>query len=69
MNMKETLIVNTNSEKKLNTGRRINYLVLMITLVVCNPIQYVVPVISGITCCCVCARVCVCVCVYVCRER
>jgi hypothetical protein len=47
MNMKETLIVNTNSEKQLNTGRKINYLVLMLTLVLCSPLQSIVPIISG----------------------
>jgi len=36
----------TNSDKQLNTGKRINYLVLMITLVLCSPLQSVVPVIS-----------------------
>ncbi len=44
--MKETLIVNTNSEKQLNTGKKINYLALMITLVLCSPLQNIVPVIS-----------------------
>jgi len=39
MNTKETLIVNTSSDKQLNTGKRINYLVLMITLVLCSPLQ------------------------------
>jgi hypothetical protein len=46
MNMKETLIVNTNSEKQLNAGKNINYLVLMMTLVFCSPLQSVVPIIS-----------------------
>jgi len=46
MNMKETLIVNTSSDKQLNTGRKIDYLVLMITLVLCSPLQSVVPIIS-----------------------
>jgi hypothetical protein len=39
MNTKETLIVNTSSDKELNTGKRINTLVLMITLVLCSPLQ------------------------------
>ena len=38
--------MNTNSEKQLNTGKRINYLVLMITLVLCSPLQSIVPFIS-----------------------
>jgi len=38
--------VNTNSDKQINTGKRINYLVLMITLVLCGPLQGVVPIIS-----------------------
>jgi hypothetical protein len=46
MNMKETLIVNTNSDKHINTDQGINYLVLMITLVLCSPLQNVVPLIS-----------------------
>jgi hypothetical protein len=46
MNIKETLIVNTSSDRQLNTGRKINYLVLMITLVLCSPLQSVVPIIS-----------------------
>ncbi len=45
INLKETLIVNTNSDKYI-TGKRINYLVLMITLVLCGPLQGVVPIIS-----------------------
>jgi len=38
--------VNTNSDKYRNTGRRNNYLALMITLVLCNPLQSIVPIIS-----------------------
>ncbi len=38
--------MNTSSDKQLNTGKRINYLVLMITLVLCSPLQSVVPSIS-----------------------
>ena len=45
--MKETLIVNTNSDKQLNTGKKFNYLVLMMTLVLCSPLQNIVPIISG----------------------
>ena len=47
MNMKETLIVNTNSENQLNASKKTNYLVLMMTLVLCSPLQSVVPIISG----------------------
>jgi hypothetical protein len=39
MNTKETLIVNTSSDTQLNTGKKINYLVLMIALVLCSPLQ------------------------------
>jgi len=39
--------VNTSSDKQLNTGKIINTLVLMITLVICSPLQDVVPIISG----------------------
>jgi len=46
MNMKETLIVNTNSDKYINTGNRISTFILLITLVLCSPIQSVVPIIS-----------------------
>jgi len=46
MNTKETLIVNSNSDKQLNTGKKLNYLVLMITLVLCGPLQNVAPIIS-----------------------
>jgi len=38
--------VNTSSDKQLNIGKRINYLVLMITLVLYSPLQSVVPIIS-----------------------
>ena len=38
--------MNTSSDRQLNTGRKINYLVLMITLVLCSPLQSVVPIIS-----------------------
>jgi len=46
MNMKETLIVMTNSDKHTNIDKRKNYLVLLITLVLCSPLQGVVPIIS-----------------------
>ncbi len=38
--------MNTSSDKQLNIGKRINYLVLMITLVLYSPLQSVVPIIS-----------------------
>jgi hypothetical protein len=47
MNMKETLIVNTNSDTQLITGKKINYLALMLTLILCSPLQSVAPIISG----------------------
>ncbi|MCK5432971.1 MAG: DUF2950 family protein, partial [Gammaproteobacteria bacterium] len=39
--------MNTNSEKQLNSGKKANYLALMLTLVLCSPLQSVVPIISG----------------------
>ncbi len=36
----------TNSDKQIYTGKKINHLVLMITLVFCSPLQSVVPIIS-----------------------
>jgi len=38
--------VKTNSDKYINTGKRNKYLALMITLVLCSPLQSIVPTIS-----------------------
>jgi hypothetical protein len=46
MNMKETIIVNTNSDKNQNTGFGLNYVVLIISLVIFGPLQGVIPIIS-----------------------
>ncbi len=44
--MKETLIVNIKQDKNQNAGQGIFPAVLLITLVLCNPLQDIVPIIS-----------------------